>query len=260
MAAQFGALTAVSGLGATHVHVGVGDRALGVQVSNHIRGSVPVLQALCANSPYADGRDTGYASWRSILWSRWPTAAPAPLWNSVEHYEHTVGALVESGAILDERMAYWYTRLSASYPTIEIRPGDVCATVDESLLVAALARALVATAVGAARAGHPAAPVDDQLLAAAHWRAARDGPEGVGIDLVHGKPRPARELLDELVERLRPALVAAGDWDVVRHLLGQARTRGSGAHRQRSIGRPDGDLRPVVRFLVDETGRPSSVR
>lgn len=145
--------------------------------------------------------------------------APTPHLDSHEHYERLIRQLIASGVMLDEGMLYWYARLSAKYPTVELRIGDVCPSVDDAVLVAALVRALVATAMEDIAAGRPAIRADHHLLVGAHWRAAHDGLEGQGVDLATGELRPAWELLDGLVERLRPALERHGDLDEVTALL-----------------------------------------
>ena len=117
-----------SGMSGMHVHVSIPDPETGVQVLNHLRPWLPIFQAATANSPLFAGHDTGYASWRSMLWERWPTVGPTPYLESHEQYETLVADLVASGAMLDEGMLYWYARLSANYPTVEIRMGDVCPT------------------------------------------------------------------------------------------------------------------------------------
>lgn len=90
-----------------HVHVGVGDRATGIEVSNHVRAWLPVLLALTANSPFSHGGDTRYSSWRYVRWTLWPSAGPPPLFESVDHYDDSVDAMLRAGAILDRGMVYW---------------------------------------------------------------------------------------------------------------------------------------------------------
>jgi carboxylate-amine ligase len=253
MAEEFGELVNVQGLCACHVHVGVENREMAVAVSNHVRVWLPVLHALTVNSPFTDGRDTGYASWRSVQWSRWPTSGPPPWMDSLNHHDQFVDGLVAAGAMVDPRMVYWYARLSPRYPTIEVRVGDVPPRVDDTLLVAALTRALVGTAVHDVVRGRDAVRRSDQALVAAHWRAARDGLEGAGLDPLSGDLRPTWDLLDLLVERVRPALRARGDEELVAQLLARVRAEGSGAARQRAVFARSGDLDAVARFLVGLT-------
>ncbi|MFI6160926.1 MULTISPECIES: glutamate--cysteine ligase [unclassified Micromonospora] len=236
-----------------HVHVGVPDAETGVQVLNHVRPWLPILHAATANSPFSAGVDTGYASWRSVEWERWPSVAPTPYLESHEHYERLIRQLIASGVMLDEGMLYWYARLSAKYPTVELRIGDVCPSVDDAVLVAALVRALVATAMTDIAEGRPPIRTDHHLLVAAHWRAAHDGLEGAGVDLTDGELRPAWELLDALVERLAPALERHGDLAEVTDLLGGLRRHGTGAARQRAVFARTGSLVDVVRDVARQT-------
>ncbi|MBQ1046402.1 carboxylate-amine ligase [Micromonospora sp. C72] len=253
MIERFRLLVPGPGNNGMHVHVGIPDPDTGVQVLNHVRPWLPILQAVTANSPFARSEDTGYASWRSVEWERWPSVAPTPYLESHEHYERLIRQLIASGVMLDEGMLYWYARLSAKYPTVEIRIGDVCPTVDDAVLVAALVRALVATALTDIAAGRPAVNTDHHLLVAAHWRAAHDGLEGEGVDLTDGELRPAWELLDRLVDRLRPELERHGDLDRVTDLLGGLRRHGSGAARQRAVFARTDSLVDVVTDVARQT-------
>ncbi|WP_089155370.1 carboxylate-amine ligase [Micromonospora sp. NBS 11-29] len=253
MIERFRLLVPGPGNNGMHVHVGVPDPDTGVQVLNHVRPWLPILHAVTVNSPFSQGTDTGYASWRSIEWERWPSVAPTPYLKSHEHYQRLIRQLIASGVMLDEGMLYWYARLSAKYPTVEIRIGDVCPSVDDAVLVAALVRALVATALTDVAAGRPAVNTDHHLLVAAHWRAAHDGLEGEGVDLTDGELRPAWELLDRLVDRLRPELTRHGDLDQVTDLLGGLRRHGSGAARQRAVFARTGKLVDVVADVARQT-------
>ncbi|WP_420884099.1 carboxylate-amine ligase [Micromonospora sp. CPCC 205547] len=253
MIERFRLLVPGPGNNGMHVHVGVPDPDTGVQVLNHVRPWLPVLQAATTNSPFAASEDTGYASWRSVEWERWPSVAPTPWLESYEHYQRLIRQLIASGVMLDEGMLYWYARLSAKYPTVEIRIGDVCPSLDDTVLVAALVRALVATAMSDIAEGRPAVNTDHHLLVAAHWRAAHDGLEGEGVDLSNGELRPAWQLLDRLVERVRPALAEHGDLDEVTGLLGGLRRHGTGAARQRAVFARTGRLEDVVADVARQT-------
>jgi len=253
MIERFRLLVPGPGNNGMHVHVGVPDPETGVQVLNHVRPWLPMLHAITTNSPFAGGEDTGYASWRSVEWERWPSVAPTPWLESHEHYQRLIRQLISSGVMLDEGMLYWYARLSAKYPTVELRIGDVCPTVDDAVLVAALVRALVATAMADVEAGRPALRTDHHLLVGAHWRAAHDGLEGEGVDVTNGELRPAWELLDRFVERMRPALEQHDDWAEVSDLLGGLRRHGTGAARQRAVYARTGRLVDVVQDVARQT-------
>lgn len=247
---EYGHLTDGLSVCGCHVHVGIEDREEAAQVSNQVRRWLPTLTAATANSPYCQGRDTGYQSWRALLESRWPVSGPPPYLESAGHYDDLVGALVDNGTVLDPGMVYWQVRLSDHLPTLEFRISDANLTVDDTLLLAALVRALASTALSAVRAGEPAPPVSAELLRAAHWQAARYGLTGNGISLPDGVRRPGWDLFEDLVRQVRPALVESGDWPLVRPLLNRLRCHGSGAERQRRAYRRGG-LTEVVDLALD---------
>ncbi|MBG6104940.1 carboxylate-amine ligase [Micromonospora vinacea] len=236
-----------------HVHVGLSDRELAVQVCNHLRVWLPVVQAITTNSPLHDGYDTGHASWRAMQLERWPSIGPTPYFDSAADYDRTVDQLIAAGIMLDAAMVYWYARPSPTYPTVEVRVGDVCTEVDDAVLVAALVRSLVATLVDDVRAGVSAPDVRDCLVAAAHWRAAHDGLDGDLIDLRAGGTRPAWALVDELMAVIAPALLRHGDLGYVLAQLARLRRDGTGATRQRQVLDRAGDLRAVLDDLVVRT-------
>jgi carboxylate-amine ligase len=252
MTERFGALTPDPGLCGLHVHVGIPDRETGVQVLNHLRPWLPVLAAATSNSPFFGGRDTGYASWRSLLWNMWPSVGPSPLLESAAHYDETIERLIATGAMLDEGMLYWYARLSSHLPTVELRLGDICPTVEDSILLAALVRALVATVMTDIGAGRQAPNIPHHFLTAAHWRASRDGLEGLAVDPVTGQTRPAWHLMRRLVDLVHPALERHGDLATVTLLLGRLRAHGTGAARQRAVAERSG-VTAVVRYLARVT-------
>ena len=140
IAARFGMIAHEQGICGCHVHVAVPDRDAAIRVGNRLRPWLPLLLALTANSAVYRNTDTGYASWRSILWQRWPSAGPPPHFESADEYDAVVKMLQDSGAMLDDGMVYWDVRPSANFPTIEVRVADVPATVAETVLFAALVR------------------------------------------------------------------------------------------------------------------------
>lgn len=250
---HFGPVALDPALCGCHVHVGVPDRELAVQVCNHLRPWLPVIQGIAANSPFHAGVDTGYASWRSIQMERWPSLGPSPYFANATEYDRTVQQLITAGVMLDVGMVLWYARPSARYPTVEVRVADVLPTVDDAVVVAGLVRALVATVVDDIRAGLPAPRLRSGLLNAAHWRAARDGLEGQLVDPTTGELAPAWELVDDLLRFVGLALERDGDLQTVNAGLDRLRIEGSGAERQRRVHRPTGDIHDVLAYLAAET-------
>jgi glutamate---cysteine ligase / carboxylate-amine ligase len=247
IAEQFGMIAHEQVMCGCHVHVAVPDRAAAVQVSNWLRPWLPSLLALSANSAIYRNTNTGYASWRSIIGARWPTAGPPPYFKSPADYDDTVRMLLDTGAALDTAMIYWDVRPSARYPTVEVRVADVPATVDETVLIATLIRAAVITALDADRRGDRAPRMPAGAMRAAYWKAAHDGLDGHTIDLTHGRRTvPTSELLAALVEHVRGALESLGEYDKVAAELDRVVRQGNGAMRQMRAWRRRGEVMDVI--------------
>ena len=238
-----------------HVHVSLSDTELGVAVMNRARLWLAPLLALTANSPFWLGEDTEYASFRTEVWVRWPLAGPPLPFESRAEHDALVEALVATGSISDATKIYWDIRLPRHLPTIEFRVADVCARIDEAVMLAGLVRGLVRTCDDEARRDAPWPRTRPELLRAAHWRAARYGLEGEMIDLVEQKAVPATALVQTLLDKVRPALEAAGDWEETSALVAQTLQEGNGAMRQREVYRRNGSMEDVVDSLIAETAR-----
>jgi carboxylate-amine ligase len=233
-----------------HVHVGVPDRETALLITNAIRPWLPVLLAMSVNSPIQDTEVTGYASWRSMIWGRWPVSGAPPHFSSVAHYDRLVQALIDSEVLLDTGMVYWDVRPSAKHPTVEVRVADIPLTSHEVAVLAELIRALATTVV---TDPPQAAPVDDTLLRAAGWRAARDGIDGLGVDPRTGELLPAHQQAAHLVEYAESALRDVGQLSTVEEHLEWLRTNGSGAARQRRAFAASDDARELVDLLIAKT-------
>ncbi len=238
-----------------HVHVGLDDHEALIPVLNRVRLWLAPLLALSANSPFWLGADTGYASYRSELWGRWPLAGPPGHFASRAEYDALVQALVDTGGIDDATNIYWDARLPEKTRTIEVRVADVCMTVDEAVMIAGLTRALVQTCYEAARRDEPFVVARPELLRPAHWRAARFGLDADLVDVAGGRVVPAGEVVDTVLAYVRPALEEQGDWGEVSALVRETRARGNGARRQRAAYRRAGRPEDVVDLIVAETAR-----
>jgi carboxylate-amine ligase len=249
MAEHFGQVATAALTCGCHVHVGIGDRATGIEVSNHVRAWLPVLLALTANSPYNNGSDTRYSSWRYVRWALWPSGGPPPLFDSVAHYDDSVDAMLRTGAILDRGMVYWDVRLSEKQPTLEIRVSDVAATASEAALLGVVVRALATTALRDIEDRRPAPRLQHEVLRAFLWRAARDGLGGSCPNPVTGNLIPGEAVPGLLVDHLAPVL-HGDDLDFVLAGLTALRRTGGGAARQRGAYARRHQLTDVVDELA----------
>ena len=252
MVETFGRVATYGGTCGMHVHVVVDSDEEGVAVIDRIAPWLPILVAVAGNSPFNEGEDTGYASWRSESWGRWPSATSTEQFGSVAGYRDACRFLLESGAALDEGMLYLAARLSPGNPTVEVRVADVCTDPEDALLVAALVRGLVETAAGEAESGREPDRWRAEALRACQWRAARYGVSDTLIHPVRREPAPAREVLEALTGHVADALADAGDAELVADGVDRV-TAQSGASQQRAAYERTGEAEGVVDDLIERT-------
>lgn len=238
-----------------HVHVGISDREAAVQVMNRVRPWLSVILALAANSPFWLGDDTGYASYRTHLFGRFPMTGVPHTFESRAEFDDLVAALAATGMIEDGSFLYWDARPSSHVETLEFRTADVCMSVDEAVMVAALVRALARACHSGYLRGEPVPPVRPEMLRAATWRASRFGLDGDLVDPLARRAVPAAERVGGLLAFVRPWLDDAGEWGEVSALVGQTLARGTGARRQREALARSGRIEDVVDLVVEETAR-----
>lgn len=237
-----------------HVHVAVPSREAGVQVMNRIRAWLPTLTAMSANSPLWDGHDTGFASWRTVIFSRWPVSGMPPSFKDAADYDRRVAQLLQSRLISDTGQLYWQARLSARYPTVEVRCLDVQLRADDAVMLTGIVRALVDTALAEAAADAPVLDRAPELLQASMWHAARHGLSDTLVD-PSGVPRRAGDVLYGLLRHVAPALEASGDSRQVTALVHRLLQSGTGADRQRA-GFTEGGLRAVTDLIMAQSTMP----
>ena len=256
IADRFGMIAHEQGICGCHVHVAVPDREAAIRVSNRLRPWLPLLLALTANSAIYRNADSGYASWRQVLWARWPSAGPPPYFDSAADYDDAVQRMQDIGAMLDDGMVYWDVRPSEKFPTVEVRVADVPATVAETVLHAALTRAAVMTALDDERNEVPVPDVRAHELAAAYWNSARYGLDGRAVDPFGSGPgtAPAIDVVRALVDRVSPALRTVGDFDFVTDELARIYEQGNGAVRQRAAWERRGEVSDVIESAAAATG------
>ena len=253
MAERFGLTATEQLVCGCHVHVSVESDDEAIGVLDRIRVWLPALLAMSANSPFWQGIDTKYASYRAQTMVRWPISGPTDVFLTAANYRASVNDVLASGVLLDEAMIYYDARPSHRYPTVEIRVADVCLDARDAVLIAALCRGLVETAAGQWAAGEAPPSTSTELLRLATWQASREGISGQLLDPHVARPRPAREVIDQLVEYVGPALRRTSDQALVDDGIDDLFARGNGASRQRAVMARTGRLSDVVADLVRAT-------
>jgi carboxylate-amine ligase len=239
-----------------HVHVGVPDLDTAVAVMDRARPYLPLLLALTGSSPFHDGVDTGYESYRTLWWGRWPTTGPPEYLGSAVRFHEVVAGLVASGVVADLSHLYWDVRPSYHLPTLEFRLADVCTDVDDAVLHAALVRSLVRVLAGRAERDEACPQPRPELLRAARWRAARHGISGQLFDPVLGAPVDARLAVCGLLAELEEDLRDRDEWSEICELVARLFARGTSATRQRQTWLRTGDRREIAARMVLE-GAPA---
>ncbi|GLU88847.1 YbdK family carboxylate-amine ligase [Agromyces sp. NBRC 114283] len=206
-----------------HVHLGYDDPEQRVEALNRLRGWVPLLTALAANSPFWRGRDTGFASWRTILLRRWISiGVPAPFADFADYTGRRAQVLAAVGDD-DAALVTWTVRLSHHLPTIELRFGDAQLEVRDTVAICGFVRLIAARMM---RMPQPPPAIDSDVLNTAVWTAARDG---------HAArvPHPLGEGVAPLPALVEWALDWCGSPGSVARDIRSLLARGSGAERQR---------------------------
>jgi carboxylate-amine ligase len=235
-----------------HVHIGIEDRALCIEVMNQIRSFLPLLLCLSTSSPFWHGRDTGLKSYRSVVFQNLPRTGIPQQFGSYADYHHYVDTLLNTGSIAEPTHIWWDVRPSEKFPTLEIRIPDMCARVEEALCLVALVQAISAKLVKL-RMAHRTWPIHQKhLIDENKWRAIRYGIEGKLIDIDRAKEVPVPDLMEEMLKWLEDVideLDSRAEIEYIHTILSQ----GTSADRQQAIYRETGDFRAVVEHVVEET-------
>jgi carboxylate-amine ligase len=235
-----------------HVHVGIEDRGLMIDIMNQARYFLPHLLALSTSSPFWQGRETGLMSYRSVIFESLPRTGLPPRFGSWVEFENTVNVLKQTRCIEDATKIWWDIRPHPRFPTLEFRVTDICTKVDEAVCLAALMLAIVAKLVKIRRSNQSWRNYPDHLITENKWRAVRYGIDGELIDFGKGQEVPLRFLVMELLDLLDDVVEELD----IRDEVSYAHTilkEGTSADRQIRTFRRTQDLNAVVDQLVEET-------
>jgi carboxylate-amine ligase len=245
-----------------HVHVGVEDDDLRIDLMNQLTYFLPHLLALSCSSPFWEGERTGLMSFRLMIFNGVPRTGLPEQFSSWGEYRRHTDILVETGIIADTSRIWWDLRPSARYPTLETRVMDCCTSIEDALSLAALNQCLVRMLWRLRRANQRWRMYSHLLLGENRWRAMRYSYDAGLLDLGRQRVVPFAELLEELIALVAEDAAALGcSGEIAR--LPDIIARGTSAHRQLKVceealaagSTPDEALRAVVAWLVEETAR-----
>ncbi len=235
-----------------HVHVGIDDKELMIDVMNQARYFLPHLLALTTSSPFWLGRDTGLKSYRTVIFESLPRTGLPPIFDSWADYQGFVDMLVETNCIDEPTKIWWDVRPHPKFPTIEFRVCDICTKVEEAVAVAAIIQAIVAKLIRLRRDNQSWRTYRHHLINENKWRAVRYGIQGQLIDFGKRIELPMADLTEELLGFVDDMVDELGTRAEVEYIHTMLR-EGTSADRQRAVFEKTGDLRAVVDSLVEET-------
>lgn len=235
-----------------HVHVGVPGPDEAIVAHNRLSEQAPLLLALSANSPFWQGRDTGFESSRVKIFETFPRAGLPPAFETYEEFEGYVELMVEAGAIDDYTFCWWDVRPHPKIGTIELRVLDAQTSLAATSALSALTQCIVARSL---EERVPFVPYARELAQENKWRAARYGLEANFFDATRRENIPARETARSLVDELRPVSQDLGCENELLDVL-EIVEGGTGSQLQRQVYERSGDLLDVVAYLIEGT-RPA---
>jgi carboxylate-amine ligase len=215
-----------------HVHVGIADEELRVDLMNQAGYFLPHLLALSTSSPFWRGEDTGLASYRVAIFNELPRTGLPDHFESWGEYRRQVDRLVAAGLIDDASKLWWDIRPSARFPTLEMRVTDMCTSLDHAISIAALYRALISMLWRLKTANQRWRIYPHMLVKENRWRAQRYGTDEGLVDFGKGHVVPMAALVEEMIALVRQDAERLGclaEVENVRNILRE----GTSAHRQR---------------------------
>ncbi|MEX1038053.1 MAG: carboxylate-amine ligase [Acidimicrobiia bacterium] len=237
-----------------HVHVGIGDPHLRIDLMNQVKYMLPHLLALSTSSPFWAGQPTGLLAYRLVIFQNLPRTGVPEEFASWGEYERTVEILVNAGLIEDASKLWWDIRPSNKYPTLEMRVSDICTRLEDAMTVAALYQCLLGFLYRLRRDNQRWRTYSPMMIEENLWRAQRYGVDGSLVDFGRGELVGYADLIEEFIEMLAQDATEFGVREELRH----ARTivsEGTSAHRQLATyekARGEGaDEREALNQVVD---------
>ncbi len=235
-----------------HVHVGIESRNEGIQIMNAVRYFLPHIYALSTNSPFWCGRNTGFKSYRSKVFDKFPRTGIPDFFSSAAEYDEYVALLVKTNCIDNGKKIWWDIRVHPFFNTIEFRMCDVPMRTDETICLAAIMQALVAKIHKLHSLNLSFRPYRRMLINENKWRAARYGISSKLIDFGKQEEVEYKILIHELLEFIDDVLDDLGSRKEIEYIH-QILEMGTGADRQLAVFEETGSLNAVVDYIVSET-------
>jgi len=234
-----------------HVHVGMEDRKMAIHIANSARYFLPHVYALSTNSPFWEGRDTGYKSYRTKVFDKFPRTGIPDYFESIEAYDNYVNLLIKTNCIDNAKKIWWDLRVHPFFNTVEFRICDVPLTANETIAIAALFQAICAKLYKLKTQNMNFITYQRSLINENKWRASRYGIDGSLIDFGKEAEVNTRALLYELIDFVDDVVDELGSRHTLTHLHKMIEN-GTGADRQIKVYQETKDMVKVVDYMHEQ--------
>ena len=235
-----------------HVHVGIEDKEAAIRVMNSLRYFLPHILALSTNSPFWQGMETGYKSYRAKVFERFPRTNLPDSFASYSEFESYVDLLIKTNCIDNAKKIWWDIRPHPFFDTVEVRICDIPLRAKESIAIAALIQATACKLWHLHSRNIDYRAYSRALLMENKFRAVRYGLDGKMIDFGKQVEVPARDLILEYLEFVDDVLEELDSREEISYIRTMLE-QGSGADRQLQVFRETGNMRDVVDYMALET-------
>lgn len=236
-----------------HVHVGIPSREVGLQLMNAARYFLPHVFALSSNSPFWEGRNTGFKSYRTKVFDKFPRTGIPDYFGSAADYDDYIKLLVKTNCIDNGKKIWWDIRLHPFFETVEWRVCDITMRVDETIAITAVIQAIMVKLYKLMQSNLTFRMYSRALINENKWRASRYGIEGKLIDFGKQVELPAKDLIIELLAFIDDVVDELGSRNEINYIY-KILAEGTGADRQLAVfNQTGGDLKAVVDYIISET-------
>lgn len=234
-----------------HVHVGMENREMAIHIANSVRYFLPHIFALSTNSPFWEGRNTGFKSFRTKVFDKFPRTGIPDYFASIEEYDNYIKLLVKTNCIDNAKKVWWDLRVHPFFNTVEFRVCDVPLTIDDTIMLAGLFQAVCAKIYKLRMQNLNFIIYNRALINENKWRASRYGIDGYLIDFGKEMEVNTRALIFELLDFIDDVVDDLGSREVI-----EATTRlmetGTGADKQLQVFADTNDLVAVTDFIHEQ--------
>jgi len=231
-----------------HVHVGMEDRRMAIHIANSARYFLPHVYALSSNSPFWEGRQTGYKSFRTRVFDKFPRTGIPDYFESIEAYENYVNLLIKTNCIDNAKKIWWDLRVHPFFNTVEFRICDIPLTIKETIAIAALFQAICAKLYKLHSQNMNFIIYQRALINENKWRASRYGIDGTLIDFGKEEEVSTRHLINELLDFVDDVEDNLGSRHAIQHIQ-KMLDEGTGADKQLQVFEKNNNMVEVVDFI-----------